>query len=477
MKKSRFLVAAVAAFTLASCSIEDLMFWKKGNDKLPEGNWEFTVPIKGGSEEEKIAILDTINNKPIATQNGKASNELYPESYYEESLPTLNEDDGDGIKLTTKQVQGENTVELTWTIDETQTYFDGRLKSDDYHDIVDIKYQGFGAPDGEFTWTLSKIVCGKAVSENANLVYKVKIKNEEYKHDNAKLSEIYSIKDEQLIVKDDKDNVINKWESTYDIIDYAFHAEAAKYSPYFITNNPQATEKQYLYYNVPGKVIYTAPDGNWGLLADGKNVLEFYAGSGTALNEKNWPNLANKYVKISGNMGQYCGNVQLGFVTKILSLKDSEKSTIAEPDLSYRALDEAFLASLKVEGYTCEQQAVKLADGSCLANSLAQVTGTYIEGSLKKGTDEATIADLASGQRATFELQVGAQKMTVAYDYHTDRNGDNGTFNALKAALTKGGQMTVKGTMRYSGNNSGPFISEGNNGVWNIVPFAPEHFA
>ena len=475
MKKSRFLVAAVAAFTLASCSIEDLMFWQ--STKLPEGNWDFTVPIRGGSEEEKIAILDTINNKPIANQNGKASTELYPASYYGETLPTLNEDDGDGIKLTTKQIQGEKTVELTWTIDESQLYFGGRLKSDDAHDIVDIAYQGYGAPDGQFTFVLSKIVCGRAVSKNADLVYKVNVKAEEFRHDNATLADIYKINSEKLVVKNENEVVINKWESTFDIVDYTYDKNASSYSPYFKTNNPEATEKQYLYYNVPGKVIYTAPDGNWGLLADGKNVLEFYAGSGTALNEKNWPNLANKYVKISGNMGQYCGNVQLGFVTKILSLKDTEKAKIAEPDLSYRQLNETFLASLKVEGYSCEQQAVKLSDGSCLSNSLAQVTGTYVEGSLKKGEDAATVSDLASGARATFELKVGEQKITVAYDYHTDRNGTNGTFNALKAALTKGGQMTVKGTMRYSGNNSGPFISEGNNGVWNIVPFAPDHIA
>ena len=477
MKKSRFLVAAVAAFTLASCSIEDLMFWKKGDDKLPEGNWQYTVPIKGGSEEEKRAILDTINNKPICNQNGTASNELYPIQEYGENLPTLNEDDGDGLKLTTKQVQGENTVELTWTIDESQTYFGGRSQSDEAHDIVDINYQGYGAPDGEFTWTLSKIVCGKAVSENADLVYKVRLKNEEFRHDNTTIPQIYSINSNKLIVEDDEDNVINKWEASFDIIDYAYHPGSSTYSPYFLTNNPEATEKQYLYYNVPGKVIYTAPDGNWGLFADGNSVLEFYAGSGTALTEKNWPNLANKYVKISGNMGQYCGNIQLGFVTKILSLKDNEKSAITEPSVNYRPLDEAFLASLKVEGYTCEQQAVKLSDGNCLSNSLAQVTGTYIEGSLKKGEEAVDVSGLSSSARATFDLQVGQQQITVAYDYHTDRNGTNGTFDALKAALTKGGQMTVKGTMRYSGNNSGPFISEGNNGVWNIVPFLPEHFA
>ena len=496
MKKSRLLLSAVACLTLTGCSINDLMFWKQNKEEEKqqeqqqgEKNWELNPTIEGGTEEQKLAILDTLNNKPICNQNGKKSSEIFYDVQ-----PTLNEDDGDGIKLTKKQIQSAGDVVLTWSIDQTQTYFGGILQSDEAHDIVEIKYQGYGVPDGEFKWSLTSLVCGEAHTVDFKLDYSAKTRNEVYKHDDIKIKDIYKITKERKVVKDASNKVVNMWESTFDMIDYEFDPSESTYSPYFESNNP-GTEKAYLYYNVPGKVIYLAPDGNWGLLADGKDVLEFYAGSGTALTEKNWPNLAGKYVKISGNMGQYCGNVQLGFVTKIAALTDAEKAEITEPEpVVYTQITEAVLSNLHPQltaaeltalgldptkdNYACDQQAVELADGTCLSNTTAQVTGTLVADSLKdKDGNAVAVNALSSGSRYTFQLQVGAEKMTVAYDYHTDKTGKNGLFNAMKAALNAGGEMTIKGTMRYSGNNSGPFISVGNAGVWNIVPFLTEHFA
>ena len=476
MNKSRFLCAALATFMLAGCSIQDLMFWKKEKElPYPEGNWQYKPALKGGTEAERLAILDTVNNKPISNKNGKSTDEIYPEVEYPEGVPTLSQAAGDGLKLTTSQVQGDLTVKLNWEIDETQAYFGGILRSDDAHNIIEINYPGKGNPDGEFVWKLATLECGSCTAE-ANMVYKAKTVNEEYRHDNYTLAQVYAIHDQELVVDAGGDE--HKFASTFDIVDYEYH-EGKTYSPYFKTNNPEATEKQYLYLNVPGKVIYTAPDGNWGLLADGKNMLEFYAGSGTAFNEKNWPNLANKYVRISGNMSQYCGNVQMGFVTRITALKDEEKATLAEPDpLFYRTIDESLLSSLKVDGYTCAKQAVKFADNSCLCNGLGQVTGTLVPGSLKNSSaEECEASALVSAKRFTFELQVGSEKLQVAYDYHTDKEGKVGLFNALKEKVAAGGSITLKGTMRYSGNDSGPFITEGNNGVWSIVPFLADHVA
>ena len=476
MKKSRFLCAALAAFMLAGCSIQDLMFWKKEKEApYPEGNWLYKPALKGGTSEERLAILDTVNNKPISVKNGKSTDDIYPAAEYPEGVPALSQDDGDTIKLTTSQVQGELTVKLNWEIDETQQYFGGILRSDDAHNIVEINYLGKGNPDGQFEWTLKSLECGGCTAE-ANLLYQAKTVNEEFRHDEATLAQIYAIHDEEMVV--DADGTEHKFASTFDIVDYEYH-DGKDYSPYFRTNNPEATEKQYLYYNTPGKIIYLAPDGNWGLLADGKNVLEIYAGSGTAFNEKNWPNLANKYVKVSGNMSQYCGNIQMGFVTRIVALKDAEKAALAEPEpLNYRTIDAALLASLKVTGYTAQKQAVKFSDGSCLSNGLGQVTGTLVPGSLKNSSaEECEASALVSTKRFTFELQVGEHTLQVAYDYHTDKNGNEGLFSALQAKVAAGGQMTLKGTMRYSGNDSGPFLTEGNNGVWSIVPFLASHVA
>ena len=329
MKKTRLVVVALAATMCASCSIQDLMFWKKtkADEQVPTGTYEIQPEVKGGSLDEKKAIYETINNMPICTRNGKTSTDILPENQ-----PTFSEDDGDGIKITTKQVIREHNVLLNWDIDQTQTYFGGILHSDEAHDIIEIAYQGYGKEEGTLTWKLGKLTCGEAVCEDANVVYNAKVKNEEFKHENKTLTELYKITHEELIVKDSNDVLKNKWPSTFDLINYTYDEDASSYSPYWPTNNPQAEKnKQYFYVNVPGKVIYKAPDGNWALLSDGKNVLELYAGSGTALNDKNWPNLATEYVKVSGNMSQYCGNMQLGFVTKILALKDSEKATVTEP--------------------------------------------------------------------------------------------------------------------------------------------------
>ena len=478
MKKTRLILTAVACLSLAGCSMDDLMFWKQKKEEEQGQNeeesqkkkWELEPEIIGGSEEAKTAILDALNNKPICNQTGSKTDEIY---YDVEK--TLNEDEGDGVKLTTSQVSGGKTVAITWSIDETQTYFGKLLHADEAHDLIQVNYQGYGVADGKLSWTLVKMVCEDAVA-NINLKYTVTTHNEEYLHEDMRIAQIYSITDEEKTVT--VGGTEHKFASTFDLVDY--EDKGGTYSPYFKTNNPDAKEKQYYYVNVPGKVLYTAPDGNWGLLADGKNVLEFYAGSSARpFIETVWPDLTEKYVKISGNLGQYTGNVQLTYVTKINALTEAEKAEIGEPEVTFRDLDETLLASLKVDGYTAQKQAVLLSDGSCLSNSLGQVTGTLKAGSLKNSKNAAVsnIDNMKSSERYTFVLEVGAEEMTVAYDYHTDKDGSVGVMAALKTALKAGGEMTIKGTVRYAGNNNLPFITEGNNGVWNIVPYLPAHIA
>jgi hypothetical protein len=298
------------------------------------------------------------------------------------------------------------------------------------------------------------------------MIYNATTRNEEYYHQDATIAEVNAVTDEELVVT--ARGSTHKFASTFDMVDYEDDPDKDKYSPYWPTNNPEG-EKKYLYLNVKGKIIYTAPDGNWGLLADGDQCLEFYAGKGTPFVTSNFPNITKDRVLISGNMSQYNGNIQLGFITKI---KESlENEGIEEPVLTYPELKEADIAAFKVEGYTCEKQAI---DG--FSNSLHSVTGTLVADSIldKEGNVVKNIDSLANN-RFTYQLQVGEQVMTVAYDYHTDKEGQVGLFNALKTALKKGGQMTVKGTMRYNGNDDDCFITEGNKGVWNIVPFYTDH--
>ena len=314
MKKSRLLCAVLATFMMTACEAP----WSKkkgGEEETPAKKWDLEPEITGGTEEEKNAILDAINNKPICNQNGTSTAEIFPEN-----KPTLTEDAGDGIKITLSQVSGSYTVKLTWTIDETQPYFGSRLHSDAAHDIIEIAYKGYGVADGEFTWTLSKIECGDAVAANANIVYKAICKNQEYKHDDVRLTDVYAITEGERIIYDLEDNtkVLNKWPSFFDIIDYEPEA-GSKYSPYFKGNNPGA-EEDYYYVGVKGKVLYLAPDGNWGLIGDGEQVMEIYAGAGTKLKPENFPHLADGYVCVYGNISQYNGNVQLSFISKILKI-------------------------------------------------------------------------------------------------------------------------------------------------------------
>ena len=113
MKLSKLLLVGFASFALAACD----MPWskKKGGD---EPEYDLNPTIEGGSDEEKTAILEVLNNKPICMKNGTSSSEIFYDA-----RPTLMEDEGDNIKLTVKQVYSGKTVEITWACDETQEYF------------------------------------------------------------------------------------------------------------------------------------------------------------------------------------------------------------------------------------------------------------------------------------------------------------------------------------------------------------------
>ena len=480
MKKIKLIPLFLASsLILGACTMPEwLPFGKKENEQQEEEKkedsgkkYDLNPEIVGGTEEEHKAILEALNIKPICQQFAKSSTPIYPDS-----AVTLEEHKYQNIKLTTRQKMGSLFVDFTWEVDETQEYF-GKLHhlKDGVHDLIEIKYKGFSTEEGTFNWKLAKIVCGEAVS-NANIEYSAKVKNETYVHDHITLADLYAITDEEKTVV--VNNITYKYPATFDKIDYSENSQnKGAYSPFFVANNPDAPEEnEYYFVSIPGKIIYTSPDGNWGLLADGKNVLEIYSGSGTAFVADNWPNLLNKYVRVEGNMAVYNGNMQLSYVTKIAALSDAEKATIAEPEpLQFRSMSESALADLKVEGYTNEKQAVMYADGGCLMNGLAEVTGTYINGSLKVGEDAVSPDSLSNSARCTFELKVGNEKIVVAYDYHTDRDGTHGVMAALKAALKGSGNITIKGTMRY--NSTKGFICEGNTGVWNIVPFLADHIA
>lgn len=478
MKLSKLLLVGFASFALAACD----MPWskKKGGD---EPEYDLNPTIEGGSEEEKTAILEVLNNKPICMKNGTSSSEIFYDA-----RPTLMEDEGDNIKLTVKQVYSGKTVEITWACDETQDYFGKWLApaTDQNHKFIEIDYKGYDYGhehgDGSFTWKIQKLVCGGAVADNANINYNATVKNEQFFHEDKTIAWCYDFVDE---VYEPTFVEGYKFPSTFNVIDYseAKVDSKGKLSPYYKTNNPEATEKQYYYVNVTGKCIYLAPDGNFGLIADGDEVMEIYAGGGTALKESNYPNLkVGNVVKVVGNLGQYCGNVQLGFITKVLA---GDPNAITEPTMTFRNMGATEIASLTKTGFTDPSQAVRVG-GVDMMGSLRSVTGTVVADSIKwcdgdadvaASWKSATASTVKKAKRFKFELQVAAGvTYTVAYDYHVVRNDTGNTlFEDLVAKLGGTSSFTVKGFSRYFGNNSEPFNPEGNGGVWEVIPFSASH--
>ena len=470
-----------ASMALASC---EMPWSKKGG--TDEAEYDLNPTIEGGSAEEKKAILEVLNTKPICMLNGTSPTEIFPESH-----PNLMEDNGDNVKLTVKQVYKDKTVDITWSLNEEQEYFDKWLKptSDPNHWFIQVDYKGYdygkAHGDGALTWKIDKMECGEAKTSGNVVSYNATVKNEQYYHDEVSIADCYAFKDQVYEVTYGETNY--RFPSTFDLVDYseAKVDSKGKLQPYYKTNNPEATEKQYYYVNVTGKVIYLAADGNFGLIADGDNVMEIYAGSGTALKESNWPNLkVGNVVKVVGNLGQFCGNVQLGFITKILE-GDASKITAPTDPLTFRAMTEAKIGELVKEGFTDHTQALKV-DGVHMEGSLRSVTGTLVPGSIKWCDGDADVAaswkdtdvnGIKSTKRFAFKMQVGTKQYKVGFDYHTVRNASTALFDALKTALSSGSTFTVKGFSRYFGSNSEPFHQEGNGGVWEIIPFDASHVA
>jgi len=110
MKKSKLLLALpLAGMLLSGCSFSDV--WGSitgifgGSSVENPDSFDLVPKMKGGSKAQRTAICTAIND--LLPCVNRAANGLFPE----DSI-TLAEDDGDFIRVTTKQVVGEFTVEL-----------------------------------------------------------------------------------------------------------------------------------------------------------------------------------------------------------------------------------------------------------------------------------------------------------------------------------------------------------------------------
>lgn len=449
MKKITYLLAGLLAVSsLTACG---------GDEPAKPKNYPVKLAVTGGSEAEQTAIKEVVNFKPLCSVGETTITVV--------SKPNLKQDasSGNTLMLTTKQTQtvsGKNyTVTIEWAVDETSEFFGHVYDYDANHKQVELNYPGYKEGDytaaGTFSWDIKKLTCGEATCDKQEdgkaIRYTANVFGQEYYHEDIKIADVLKVNAAEKRVEG-KDGAVYVFPGTYDLVDYEYDPTEKTYSPYFEGNNP-GKEKDYRYVNVTGKVIYLAPDGNWGLIADGNNILEIYAGAGTKLTEQNFPHFKDKYVTVVGNISQYCGNVQLGFITEV---KGASADDVTEPTCAFTDTVKADLQYLKAS-YLGESAGQKIAVPG-LSNALRKVTGTIVSGSLKDRDGKATTVGALVNNRFTFEIKVDGEKIVVAYDYHTDGNGSVGLFNALKAKLQAGGSITVNGTARYSGMDTNPFL-------------------
>ena len=413
--------------------------------------------ISGGTNEEKIAVITVINNIDYCFNSKEVA--LFPNS----SGIRFEEDEQDYIRVLNKVTIDSLVVEITWDFPEQPTY-DYKVAVNEYFDIHYIKYPGVGGLEGTISWSISKIQCGEAVTTDvdANFTGKVIPGTREFKK--MTLEEIYSVSDEEESFT--VDNQTYTFPSTSDIINYEFK-NGQGYSPWWKVDNPV---ENYIYTEVFGKVIFVSEDGQWALLADGSHVIEVYSGALLNLNTEAYPELANKYVKVKGEITHYNGNFQLGFIRSIRALSGAEKAEVVEPSMSeFNELTVGKLADARLPDETTK--VYKQFSREYEHNQLVSVTGTITSDKISGGNG-----------RFSFELTVIEDfKVEIHYDYHTDKYSSS-VKNALESVCFKGASVTIKGTLRVSHGDRSlvPYDTttlKGTGVNLTIVPFDVSHLA
>lgn len=361
-------------------------------------------------------------------------------------------DNYDNVTVRTKKtvpVDGaQYEVTIDWTYDNTNNLVSSFNPLEGYEEYNKVFYFNFpakGQPDAAFSFTATPKcngVTGTAVTLNVTLKAETLVFPE------------YTIA--QITETDTKPTATTSSESTYTGVSFKHVTYPEKgYWESNNSDNPDDTKNLYMFVTVKGKVVYLAPDGNWGLIADGNNYMEIYAGSGTQLMNKYFPGLkVGNYVAIRGEMGHYKGNVQLGYISRVTQI---EKGSIQDP-ADYKTLTESY-------SFTNNQFSGDM-------NALVKVSGTY-NGNLKDSNGVATTVDKLTDGRFTFDVQVGSKTVSIAYDYHVSKveEGQPKVFDTYKTFLSKlqvGGAITVKGTLRFVFSGANVFTNEGS---FSVTPY------
>ena len=462
MKKRFVILPVLASLALGGCSLF-------GGDE----DWMVKPEITGGSKAEKTAIYRALNELN-ACQARK--NDAYADLFPTAKNIAFSGDDNDFLRVANKvNVDDKYLVEITWDFKESQATFDAKVAADDEGNttIVYLKYPEIGGEEGVFEWSITKITCGKAVSEKTNCDYSGKVLPRKIPYVKKTIAELYEMDESAgqtfTIDKDTDKEKTYSFDSTSPYLNYLAKDSKGKYSPYW---NPDH-EFTYYYVEVSGKVVYLSPDGNWGLLADGDHMIEIYSGSALDLNKGGYPEILSDWVTVRGELGSYYGNFQFSFIN---SVRKCEQGTMTVPSKNFAALSEANLNSARlsyagsITGTDPWKKSYKQFNSIIEFNSLREVQGTV--GKRVEG----------SNGRFTINLTVGGETLIVAYDYHTDDKANPAIKDALEGGYAIGKTLKIKGTMRYNNVSAekSPVAIDTTNlrdagGHWEIVPFEASH--
>ena len=388
-----------------------------------------------GNPEQELAACEAALTKSIATVTGTPLSS---------SVTTeLSGDSNDIVTVTTKQlvnVDGNKyTVELSWSWDEefNDLITQKAANDDDTHAKLYFNYPSKAEQENGLDAKFK--VEAKVNKQVATAEYSVHLAPCTYKFDEMTIAELYALKDsgDTFAFMDDSGELISQ-------------------------NHGQ----DYYYVKVSGKLVYVAPDKNFGILADGNHYVYLYK-----INKYGDPGAAvvGKYFRISASIAQYYGNIQLSYIKNIEELDDH--SNITEPTnfTVTNDINEKDSAGFK-PFYSADAISTMINPVTGVAtNPMVQVkvgSSTVMQASTFDAFDGTT--------RYTFDLKLDdTHTITVAYDYHTgttDTESGTATREAFKTvlnAVTDGStKLTVKGCLIF--NN--PSNSIGPDGAWQIVP-------
>lgn len=344
-------------------------------------------------------------------------------------------DTNDYVQVVTKQIVAVNdakvTVDVAWSYAgfEADVFRFRTIDGDDYHKNFEFNYPAIGAAAKAIEIVATPSVDGKAFTA---VKFSLSLKAMTVNFPEWSISKIYELNDEGTMFKHVSDATKGYYEGT----------------------QPEGTDPNYCYIKTYGEVVYLAPDGNWGLIADGEKWIEIYAGAAYNLSSKTYADLkVGAKVYVYGEVTHYLGNVQVGYISKVVEMSDPQRVTAPS---AVKTLDEAFFTANK---QICQDM-----------NRFVTVSGKFKSKSIS--VDSA---------RGTFVITIGSKDVTIAYDYHTAKEGSSTLFSEMKTILdsaTTATTITVKGTLRWANTSKEASPVYGNTaGMWTVVPYLPGHVA